>query len=198
VTCALLILLFVFTEEILVFWLKGVVRPGTVAVMRVLIISVIARGFFGIWLPSLVGMGHLRGLSIAAILAAVSAIVLVLILLQGFVAIPIPMAPAIALVAVLWAHIGLWLPWYGLRKLGIRPYEYLKDSVYQPLIASMVAIAALWVLGLVLPKEGIHWFVMLMISAAVVAVSFTAISLRKETADLVVAARRRLGNRRQH
>ena len=196
-TCALLILLFVFAEEILVFWLKGVIRPGTVAVMRVLIISIIARGFFGIWLPSLVGMGHLRGLSIAAILAAVSAIVLVLILLQGFVAISIPMAPAIALVAVLWAHIGLWLPFYGLRKLGIRPYEYLKDSLYQPLIASMVAIAALWALGSILPKESIHWLVMLMVSAAVVAVSFTAISLRKEAADLVVAVRRRFGANRQ-
>lgn len=196
-TCASLILLFVFAGEILDFWLKGVVRPGTVAVMRVLIISVIARGFFGIWLPSLVGMGHLRGLTIAAILAAVSAIVLVLILLQGFVAIPIPMAPAIALVAVLWAHIGLWLPFYGLRKLGIRPYEYLKDSVYQPLIASMVAIAALWALGSILPKESIHWLVMLMVSAAVVAVSFTAISLRKETADLVVAVRRRFGAHRE-
>jgi hypothetical protein len=122
----------------------------------------------------------------------------VLILLQGFVAIPIPMAPAIALVAVLWLHIGLWLPFYGLRKLGIRPYEYLKDSVYQPLIASMVAIAALWVLGSILPKENIHWLVMLIVSAAVLAVCFTAISLRKEAADLVVAARRRFESRRQH
>jgi O-antigen/teichoic acid export membrane protein len=198
VTCASLILLFVFTEEILVFWLKGVVRPGTVAVMRVLIISVIARGLFGIWFPSLVGMGHLRGLTIAAILAAVSAIVLVLILLQGFVPIPIPMAPAIVLVAVLWAHIGLWLPLYGLRKLGIRRCEYLKDSLYQPLIASIVAIAVLWVLGSILPKQSSHWLVMLVISAAVVVASFTAISLRKEAADLVVAARRRFEGRRQH
>jgi len=196
--CASLILLFVFTGEILDFWLKGDVQPGTVEVMRVLIISVIARGLFGIWLPSLVGVGHLRGLTIAAILAAVSAIVLVLILLQGFVAIPIPMAPAITLVAVLWAHIGLWLPWYGLRKLGIHPYEYLKDSVYQPLIASVVAIAAIWALGSILPRESIHWLVMLMVSAAVVVVSFTAISLRSEAADLVVAARRRVESRRQH
>jgi O-antigen/teichoic acid export membrane protein len=185
--CASLILLFVFTEEILDFWLKGDVQPGTVEVMRVLIISVIARGFFGIWLPSLVGM---------AILAAVSAIVLVLVLLQGFVAIPIPMAPAIVLVAILWSHIGLWLPFYGLRKLSIRPYEYFKDSVYQPLIASMVAIVALWALSSILPKESIHWLVMLLLSAAVVAASFTAISLRKEAADLVVAARRRFESRR--
>lgn len=196
-TCASLILLFVFTGEILDFWLKGVVPPGTVAVMRVLIISIVARGFFGIWIPSLVGMGHLRGLTIAAIMATVSAIVLVLILLQGFVAIPIPMAPAIALVAVLWTHIGLWLPWYGLSKLGIPPYEYLKDSLYQPLIASMVAIAALWAIGSILPKEGIHWLMMLMVSAAVVAASFTAISLRKETAEFVVAVRRRFGANRQ-
>ena len=194
VACASLILLFVFTEEILVFWLK-VVPPGTVAVMRVLIISVIARGFFGIWLPSLVGMGYLRGLTIAAILAAAGAILLELILLQGFVA--IPMAPAIAMVVVLWAYMGFWLPSYGLSKLGIRPYEYLKSSVYQPLIASMVAIAALWALGSVLPKESTNWLVTLIISTAVVSASFTAISLRKETADLVVAVRRRFGADRE-
>lgn len=193
--CASLILLFVFTEEILVFWLKGVVPPGTVPVMRVLIISVIARGFFGIWFPSLVGMGHLRELTVAAVLAAAGAILLELILLQGFVA--TPMAPAIALVVVLWAYMGLWLPSYGLSKLGIRPYEYLKSSVYQPLIASVVAIAALWALGSILPKESTHWLVMLIISTAVVTASFTAISLRKETAYLVIAARRRFGADRE-
>jgi len=103
------------------------------------------------------------------------------------------MAPAIALVVVLWVYMGFWLPSYGLSKLGIRPYEYLKSSVYQPLIASVVAIAALWALGSILPKENTNWMVMLIISTAVVSASFTAISLRKETADLVVAVRRRFG-----
>jgi hypothetical protein len=140
-------------------------------------------------------MGYLRGLTIAAILAAAGAILLELILLQGFVA--IPMAPAIALVVVLWVYMGLWLPSYGLSKLGIGPYEYIKSSVYQPLIASVVAIAALWALGSILPKEDNNWLVMLIISTAVVSACFTAISLRKETADLVSAVRRRFGADRE-
>ena len=197
-TCALLILLFVFTKEILVLLLTGeMFLPKMVLVMRLLIVSAIPRGLFGIWLPSLVGIGHLRGLTVAAMTAAASAIVLVLILLQGFVD-DIPMAPAIAVVVALWAYMGLWLPLYGLYKLGIRPYEYLRESLLTPLTAALVSIAALWALGSILPKENIHWLVMLIVSAAVVAVSFTAISLRKETADLVVAARRRFESLRQH
>jgi len=190
-TCASLILLFVFTREVLVFWLRDVVPPETVLVMRVLIISIVARGFFGILFPSLVGMGHLRGLTIAAIVAAVSAILLELILLQSFVAIPIPLAPAISLVVVMWAYMGLWLPFHGLHKLGLRPYEYLKDSLYQPLVASVVAIAALWVLSSILPKESIHWVVMLIVSTAVVTASFTAIALQREVSDLVGAVRKK-------
>jgi len=195
-TCASLILLFIFTRDILVFLLKEMFLPETVPVMRVLIISVVARGFFGIWLPSMVGMEYLRGLTIAAITAAVCAISLELILLQGFVA--IPMAPAVALVVVLWAYMGLWLPCYGLYKLGIRPIEYFKDSLYQPLAASIVSIAVLWILNSVVPKDNVHWSVMFMVSAVVVMASFTAISLRPEAADLLIAIRRRIGRRKEN
>ena len=197
-TCASLILLFVFTKEVLVFWLRDAVPPETVLVMRVLIISIVARGFFGILFPSLVGMGHLRGLTIAAIVAAVSAIVLELILLQGFVAIPIPLAPAIALVVVMWSYMGLWLPFHGMYKLGLRPYEYLKDSLYQPLTASVVAIAALWALSSILPKESIHWLVTLIVSTAVVMASFTAIALQREVSDLVGAVRKKFKGVQKH
>ncbi len=195
-TCASLILLVVFAEEFLTFLLEGDVPSNTVTVMRVLIMSVVARGFFGIWLPALVGIGHLRGLTIAAITTAISAILLELILLQGFVT--IPMAPAIALVVVLWAYMGLWLPFYGLHKLGIRPYEYLKDSLYQPLAASLVSITALWVLNSVLLRGNVHWMVMLILSIVVVMASFTAISLRKEKADLILAVRRKLTGEKEH
>jgi len=194
--CASLILLVVFAEKFLTFLLGGDVPSNTVTVMRVLIMSVVARGFFGIWLPALVGIGHLRGLTIAAITAAISAILLELILLQGFVA--VPMAPAIALVVVLWAYMGLWLPFYGLHKLGIRPYEYLKDSLSQPLAASVVSITALWVLSRVLLRGNVHWIVALTLSTVVVMVSFTAISLRKETADLILAVRRKLTGEKEH
>ena len=194
--CALLILLFVFTREVLAIWFEDAVPSATVLVMRVLIISVVSRGFFGIWLPSLVGIGHLRGLTIAAITTAVSAIIIELILLQGFVS--VPMAPSIALVVVLCVYMGLWLPFYGLRKLEIHPYEYLKDSLSQPLAASLVSIAALWVLSRILPRGTIGWPAMLILAAVVVTASFTAISLRKETADLIVAVRKKCESKKEH
>jgi len=194
--CALLILLFVFAQEILAIWFEEAVPSGTVLVMRVLIISVLSRGFFGIWLPALAGIGHLRGLTIAAITTAVGAIIIELILLQGFVS--VPMAASIALVVALWAYMGIWLPIYGLRKLGIQPYEYLKDSLSGPLAASLVSIAALLILNSILPRETISWPVMLVISAAIVMACFIAISLRKETADLIIAVRNKYGSKKEH
>ena len=195
-TCASLLLLFVFTEKILALWLKGAVPEGTVWVMRVLIISVLPGGLFEIWLPALVGIGHLRGLTIASIATALIAILMELILLRGFVT--VPMAPAIALVVVLWAKTGLWLPFYGLHKLGIRPYEYLKDSLYQPLTASVLSIAIIWVLNSVLLRETVHWLVMLVLATVVVMVTFTFISLRKEAVDLILAVRTRLAGAKEH
>lgn len=194
--CASLLLLFVFTEKILALWLKGAVPEGTVWVMRVLIISVLPGGLFEIWLPALVGIGHLRGLTIVSIATALIAILMELILLQGFVT--VPMAPAIALVVVLWAKTGIWLPFYGLHKLGIHPYEYLKDGLYQPLAASAVSIAIIWVLNSVLPKGTVHWLVMLVLATMVVMVTFTFISLRKEAADLFLAVRTRLAGAKEH
>jgi O-antigen/teichoic acid export membrane protein len=193
---ALLILLFVFTQEILSIWFEDAVPSETVLVMRVLIISVVGRGLFGIWLPSLAGIGHLRGLTIAAITTAVSAIIIELILLQGFVS--VPMAPSIALVVSLWAYMGLWLPLYGLRKLEIHPYEYFKDSLSQPLAASLVSIAALWALNSILPRDAIPWPAMLILAAVVVTASFTAISLRKETAELINAVRKKYESKKEH
>ncbi len=193
---ALLILLFVFAEDVLSIWFKEAVPSETVLVMRVLIISVLGRGFFGIWLPSLAGIGHLRGLTIASITTAAGAIILDLILLQGSVS--VPMAPSIALVVVLCAYMGIWLPLYGLRKLGIRPYEYVKDSLSQPLAASLVSIGALWALNRILPRGTIGWPAMLLLAAVVVTASFTAISLRKETADLIDAVRKKYESKKEH
>jgi len=193
--CALLILLFVFAREVLAIWFDEAVPSETVLVMRVLILSVVSRGFFGIWFPSLVGIGHLRRLTIAAFTTAVSAVIIELILLQGFVS--VPMAPSIALVAVTWGYTGLWLPLHGLRKLSISPNEYFKDSLSGPLVASLVSIAALLILNSILPRETISWPVMLVISAAIVMASFTAISLRKETADLIAAVRNKYQSKKE-
>ncbi len=193
---ALLILLFVFTEDVLSIWFKAAVPSETVLVMRMLIISVAGRGLFGIWIPSLVGIGHLRGLTISAITTALGAIVIELILLQGFVS--VPMAPSIALLIVLGAYMGVWLPLYGLRKLEIHPYEYFKDSLSQPLAASLVSIAALWTLRGIIPRGTTHWLVMLILAAFVVTASFTAISLRKETADLIVTIRKKYEGKKKN
>jgi len=194
--CASLLLLFIFTEKILALWLQGAVPEGTVWVMRVLIISVLPGGLFEIWLPTLVGIGHLRGLTIASISAALTAVLLELILLRGFVT--VPMAPAIALVVVLWAKTGLWLPFYGLNKLGIYPYEYLKESLYQPLAASVASIAVILVLNSVLLKGTVHWLVMLVLATVVVMLTFTFISMRKEAVDLFLAVRTRLAGAKEH
>jgi hypothetical protein len=144
----------------------------------------------------LAGIGHLRGLTIAAITTAVSAIILELILLQGFVS--VPLAPSIALTVALWAYMGLWLPIHGLRKLEMHTYEYLKDSLSGPLAASLVSIAAMWVVSSILLRENVHWVLMLTLSIVIVIASFTAISLRKETADLIVAVRNKYGSKKEH
>jgi len=108
------------------------------------------------------------------------------------------MAPAIALVVVLWAKTGIWLPFYGIHKLGIRPYEYLKDGLYQPLAASVFSIAIIWVLNSVMLRGTVHWLVMLVLATVIVMVTFTFISLRKEAIDLILAVRTRLAGTKEH
>ena len=194
--CACCILLFVFTKEILIFWLRRPVSIEMVQVMRLLLVSIVPMGIFGIWMPVLVGMGHLRWPTIMAITLALSAIFLELIfLLQGIGT--IAMAPAIAQVIMLWICRGLWLPTYGLYKSGIHPYEYFKDSLFEPMTATLVSIAALWILYSIVPKDSIHWSVMFIASAVIVTASFTAISLRTEAADLAVAIRRKFLSKKE-
>jgi O-antigen/teichoic acid export membrane protein len=196
-TCVMVILLFVYAREIFVFWLKDAVVPEMILVMRVLIISEVARGFFGIWLPSLVGMGHLRSLTIAAIMTAVVAIVMELVLLRGgFVS--VPMAPAIALVIALWSYMGLWLPFYGLYKSAINPYEYFRSSLLGPAAAALVSIGLLWLLYIFVPKDSFHWLIMFIVSGLIVLICFTFISLRTEAAELLDVFRKRFAGRRGH
>jgi O-antigen/teichoic acid export membrane protein len=198
-TCVSLILLFVFTEEVLAFWLKGAVPAETVRVMRVLIITIIPEGLFGVWLPVLVGMGHLRWLTIMAVTIASSAIFLELIFLLSLQSlITAPMAPAIAQIIILWLCRGFWLPGYGLYKLGISPYYYIRDSLFGPAVATLVSVAALWLFNSVVPGGSVHWLVMFAASAAVVMLTFTAISMRSEAVELLVAAKRRFESRREN
>ena len=193
-TCVLVLLLFIYAEEIFVFWLKDAIVPEMILVMRLLILSEIARGFFGIWLPSLVGMGHLRSLTIAAITTAIGAIVIEVILLQGFVS--VPMAPALAMIIALWAYLGIWLPFYGLYKSGIGPYEYFRGSLFGPLAATVVSIGALLVLNYVVPRERVHWAILFAVSGLIVLACFTIISLRSEAAELLDVFRMRFCKKR--
>lgn len=194
-TCSMVILLFIYAREVLVVLLKDDVVPDMILVMRILMLSEVARGFFGIWLPSLVGMGHLRSLTIAAVTTAIGAIIMELILLQGFVS--VPMAPALALVIALWGYLGIWLPFYGLYKSGIGAYEYFRGSLFGPLAATLVSIGTLLVLNRVVPVEKVHWMILFVVSGFIVLISFTVISLRSEAAEVFDAIRRRLGRERE-
>jgi O-antigen/teichoic acid export membrane protein len=188
--CAIVIFIIIFTERILLIWLPDGVPEITVRVMQVLMISVLFGGLFEIWLPALVGMGHLRGLTIASIASALIAILLALIfIIEKFVR--VPMSPALALTVVLLVKTGIWLPLYGLRKLGIGAYEYLKESLYQPLAASLVSIAAVLILNNILQRFHIHWSATFTLSIIILTTSFTAISLRKETADFITVMKKR-------
>jgi O-antigen/teichoic acid export membrane protein len=193
-TCVLVLLLFIYAREIFVFWLKDAIVPDMVLVMRLLMLSEIARGFFGIWLPSLVGMGHLRSLTIAAMTSAIGAIVIEVVLLSGFVSIPV--APAVAMIIALWSYMGIWLPLYGLRKSGIGLYEYFKGSLLGPLVAAAVSIGALLVFNHIVPKEHIYWAILFVLSGLIVFACFTIIALRSEAAELLDVLRKRFNKRR--
>jgi len=182
-----LILLYIYTREILVLWLKDDIFPEMILVLRVLIISEASRGFFGIWIPSLVGMGHLRWLTIAAVTTAVIAITMELILIH--ISVLIPLAAAIALVIALWIYMGIWLPAYGLYKTKISPFEYFKSSLLGPIIAAVISIAVLWLLNHFISE--IHWLLMFVVSGIIILLIFIAISLRSEAAELLVIIKRR-------
>ena len=189
ITCVFVLLLFIYAREIFVFWLKDAIVPDMVLVMRLLMLSEVARGFFGIWLPSLVGMGHLRSLTIAAITSAVGAIVIEVVLLTGFVSVPV--APAVAMIIALWSYMGIWLPFYGLRKSGIGLYEYFKGSLSGPLAATAVSIGALWGFNYIVPMERIYWAILFVLSGLIVFICFTIIALRSEAAELLDVIRGR-------
>lgn len=188
-TCITTILLFIYAGKILTLWLGDIV-PSMITVLRVLIISEVARGFFGIWLPYLVGMGHLRALTIWAITTSVGAVILELILFQNSVFTPI--AAAVSLLAATWVYIGIFLPLYGLHMTKTDPFEYLRSSLFGPLLASIVSIAVLKLFYHVLPANSIPWLLMFLISGIIVFSIFVIISLRPEASELFIMLRRKI------
>jgi len=188
-TCISSILLFALADEIMVFWLGYSTSKEMILVMRLLIISVVPDGIFGIWLPTLVGVGYLRGLTIAAIAGASGAILIAFVLLDF---VTVPMAPTIAMIAVMSVYRGLWLPSYGIYKLGIHSYDYLRASLRQPFIAAIVSIFMLWGLNTILPKWNVLGLYKFIIYTFVVICCFATICLREEIANFVVVVRKRL------
>ncbi|MBN2590099.1 MAG: oligosaccharide flippase family protein [Sedimentisphaerales bacterium] len=195
IACAFIILLFIFADRILIFWLEGNVPEGADMVMRLLLISVLPGGLFEIWLPALVGMGFLRGLTIASIATAVGSVLLAgLLIVRNVVSEPI--APAVALICAMWIKTGLWLPIYGLKKLNMSLVEYFKESMLKPIVASCICIIALLVLNNLSIFENVHWLLMFGLSMIITLVCFSIVSMRSETIELYVNIKRKISSKR--
>ncbi len=184
--CAGSIILVIFAPDILGFWLRRPVQQEMVMVIRVLVVSVIIRGFFGIWLPVLVGLEHLAWLSVMCITICISGVALSLILVVQGIFTP-AMAPAVAQAVVLFLCWGLWLPAYGLYKSGMRVYDYLKDGLLPPILAAVVSITTLWLYNIFIPADNVHWAVMFAAYTTIVTAIFIVVAIRPDMAELFAA-----------
>lgn len=187
-----MILLFIFCGDILCFWLRGDTPDGVVIVMRLMIISLVPAGIFEVWIPVLVGLGHLRGLTIATVSSAIAAILLEWIFLNNFDAISIPMAPALALAVIMWIRAGFWLPVYGLKKLNMNIFDYIKITLFTPLVAGLVSILVFWGLSQLSAFEELFWFLRLIGLIIIISIIFVLFSLRGEAVELAGFLKKRI------
>jgi len=179
------LLLFVYAESILSFWLKGNVTAGTVLVLRVLILAVVPGGAFDIWMSALVGLGILRGLTWASVATTVCSIGLAVVLLSVG-DLPVAMAPAVALAAGLWAKSGFWLPAYALRKLGMRFAVYMRTCILPAIAAGIASALILFPLSRVSFAPGLPGFALkFAVSAAILAVLFGVVVLWRDRGSLL-------------
>lgn len=196
-TCIPVILTCVFSEELLSFWLRSGAAPGMAIATQVQVLADVPNGFFGVWLPVLVGMGYLRGLTYRAVGTMVIAIVAELVLLQGLVA-PY-LAPGLALLIGMGIGSGIWLPLFGLKKLQISLWDYWRESLCRPTVATVLSLGFIWVLAPIVGRWGLHWMVSASTAAAVIALIFFFLCLRTETVGAIVALKRKLiGFKEQH
>lgn len=142
----MLVLMFFFIEDVLDIWLRGDVPEGTLQVMKIVIFSVIPCGVFDIWLPTLVAIGHLRGLTIVSISVASGAIVMAVALMLSQ-ALPVPMAAALVLLTALSLRSGICLPVIGVCKVRLNPYDYFMKGLARPLLAASLSAISLWALN---------------------------------------------------
>jgi len=190
--CMAAILLFVFADDLLGLWL-GSRKPADAAlVMRVLIIAVLPGGFFELWLPVLVGMGHLTGLTVASVATAVGAIALATVLMILEPSPVVALAPAVALLAAYWIKTAAWLPVYGIAKLKMRVSEYLVASVLTPVLAATGAVAAIVGLEWFFRQGAMSFVPKLLVYTGLVMATFALLPLRQEAVEAIGVIRRRI------
>jgi len=170
------ILLFFFTGEVLQFWLGNNFPNETVNVMRVVMIST-TPAFFEIWLPVLVGMGHVRALTVTSLLTVLGVIGITML---AFEYTTVPMAPAIALAITYVVRTAVWMPIYGSAKISIPSLEYFKTSVF-PLFLS-VCITSIVIISFKRWDfvQNFHWIISLTICAMFTTIIFGLFSAREE------------------
>ncbi|MGQ9663517.1 MAG: oligosaccharide flippase family protein [Kiritimatiellia bacterium] len=189
-TCIPVILICAFSEQLLSLWLRSGVVPGMTIATRVQVLANVPNGFFGVWLPVLVGMGYLRGLTYRAVGTMVIAIVTELVLLQGLVA-PY-LAPGLALLIGMGIGSGVWLPLFGLKKLQIPVLDYCRESLYRPTVATALSLGFIWVLSLTVGRLGLPSMVCATGAAVFVSLIFSFLCLRNEVVEAMGALRRKL------
>ena len=147
-TFAVVTLSIAYTEPMLRVWLGAEYDPAIVVPMILLLLAVVPRGVFELWMPGLVAMGDLTWLSIMAMVTCVSTILLAAVL--SVVLVP-TMAPAVALLIGMTLRSGLWLPAYGAAKTGLILSSYLRTTLLRPILATALFIGILIVTFVTVP-----------------------------------------------
>ena len=147
-TFAVVALSLAYTEPMLKLWLGAEYDPKIVVPMVLLLLAVIPRGVFELWMPGLVAMGDLTWLSIMAIVTCIGTILLATVL--SLVLAPTE-APAVALLIGMTLRSGLWLPAYGTAKTGLKLSSYLRTTLLRPILATVVFVGILTMVFLTVP-----------------------------------------------
>ncbi len=185
-------LLFVFSEDILSFWLREPAPVDAVLVMRIFLLSVIPGGIFEIWLPTLVGVGYLRALSISSLIMVFGAVIIAFALIHYEIG-AIAIAPAIALNIGMWSR-GVWMPIYGSMKFKFVSLTYFRDSLATSLIATMISVMGILFLDNICPDE-LNWFIKLALAGILTGLIFTVLCLRDEVKVVLATVKNKIFNK---
>jgi len=186
----ILIFMFFFVEDVLQLWLHGNVPEQTPQIMKIAIISVIPCGLFDIWLPALVAIGHLTGLTVISISMAAAGIGLAAALMLSH-AVPVPVAAALALLIAMILRSGISLPALGIRNLHLNAYQYFKEALARPLFAAALSTVTLSTLNPLWHAWDVHLFVSLPIAALIVSAIYLIFVLGDEVVEAKAIVMRR-------